>query len=281
MIAILGASGQVGSALLRLLADAALPVSRSDLDLEEIDRIGPWLRRVKPDAVINCAAYTAVDAAEVEVDLAYRLNAEAVSALARDTAEVGARFVTFSTDYVFDGTKGSPYVESDAPNPLNVYGASKAEGERLALEANPDALVIRTSWVMSSTHHNFIRTMIRLMHAGPVSVVDDQRGRPTFAEDLAPAVLQALKARVSGLLHLTNQGETTWFHLAQEIAELSGLDAEVNPIPTKEAGRPAARPADSRLDSERTTAHGLTPLPHYRPTLERAVEDIMSEEAAW
>ncbi len=277
MIVVLGANGQLGSAFVRLLGDRARPVSRAELDLNHTDRIENWVRSESPRTLINCAAFTAVDSAESNEAEARRVNAGAVEKLALATATIGATFVTFSTDYVFDGTKGTPYVESDRPNPLNVYGATKAEGERLALEVNPDALVVRTSWVMSSTHDNFIRTILGRLREGPVSVVDDQLGRPTFAEDLAPAVLEAVEAGLSGILHLTNQGETTWCGLAREIADLSGLSAQTTPITTAEAGRPAPRPADSRLDSERTEPERLTPLPPYRLSLGRAVAAVLSE----
>ncbi len=277
MIAVLGANGQLGSAFVRLLGESANPVTRADLDLNDTGRVEDWLLAVSPTLVINCAAFTGVDAAETRPAEARRVNAEAVERLARGTAAIGARFVTFSTDYVFDGTKGSPYVESDEPNPPNVYGVTKAEGERLALQANPDTLVVRTSWVMSSTHDNFIPVILRLLRTGSVSVVDDQIGRPTFVDDLAPAVLEASDAGLTGILHLTNQGETTWCGLAREIAELSGIDATVTPINTEKSGRAAPRPADSRLDSERVQPEGLTLLPQYRPSLETAVAALVSD----
>lgn len=277
MIVVLGASGQLGSAFARLLGDSAMPVTRADLDLDDTDRIEGWVKATAPEVLINCAAFTGVDAAESRPHDAYRINAEAVGRLALGAAETDTRLVTFSTDYVFDGSKGQPYVESDEPNPLNVYGSTKAEGERLALQENPDTLVVRTSWVMSSTHDNFIRTILRLLRSGSVSVVDDQIGRPTFVDDLARAVMEAVATGTSGMLHLTNQGETTWCGLAREIAELSGSKGSVSPITTAESDRAAPRPADTRLESERLQTERLTPLPHYRPSLERAVASIVSE----
>jgi len=271
MIVVLGANGQLGSAFVRLLGREAIPVTRGDLDLADTGTIVPWLEHLRPDLVINCAAYTAVDQAEKDPDTARRVNATAVGELARGTAAIGARLVTFSTDYVFDGNKGRPYVESDPTSPINVYGSTKEEGERLALEADPQALVIRTSWVMSGTHQNFIRTILRLMHAGPVRVVDDQVGRPTFADDLAAGTMRVLDAGLTGIVHLTNAGQTTWWGLSREIAAMAGLEAEVVPITTAESGRLATRPADSRLDSERLAAAGVASLPHYRESLERAV----------
>jgi dTDP-4-dehydrorhamnose reductase len=275
VIAVLGAGGQLGSAFVRLLPEDTIAVTRAEVDLGRPDEIDSWISATRPELVINCAAYTAVDAAESDRDAARLVNATAVGRLAQSTAAHGVGLVTFSTDYVFDGSKATGYVESDLPNPLNVYGSTKLEGERLVTEAHPDALVIRTSWVLSGTHRSFASTMFDLIPKGPVGVVDDQHGRPTLVDDLAPATMNAVSIRVSGVLHLANQGETTWYGLAREVAEIAGLDPSlVTPITTDESPRPAQRPANSVLDSERVGDLGLTPLPHYREALEDAVTQI-------
>jgi dTDP-4-dehydrorhamnose reductase len=277
VIAVLGAGGQLGSAFVRLLPDDTVPVTRAELDLGRPDQIDAWMSAARPELVINCAAYTAVDAAEGDPEGARLVNATAVGRLAESTAAHGVGLVTFSTDYVFDGTKPIGYVESDLTNPLNVYGLTKLEGEELATEAHPSALVIRTSWVLSGTHRNFASTMLDLISRGPVGVVDDQHGRPTLVDDLAPATMSAVSSRVRGVLHLANQGMTTWYGLAREVAEIARLDPSlVTPITTKEFPRPASRPANSVLDSERVGDLGLTPLPHYRAALEDAVRHIAS-----
>jgi dTDP-4-dehydrorhamnose reductase len=277
VIAVLGAGGQLGSAFVRILPDDTVPVTRAELDLGRPEKIDAWVSAARPELVINCAAYTAVDDAEGDPEGARLVNATAVGRLAESTAAHGVGLVTFSTDYVFDGTKPTGYVESDLPNPLNVYGLTKLEGEELATEAHPSALVIRTSWVLSGTHPNFASTMLDLISKGPVGVVDDQHGRPTLVDDLAPATMAAVNARASGVLHLASQGKTTWFGLAREVAELAGLDPSlVTPITTEEFPRPARRPANSALDSERVGDLGLTPLPHYRAALEYAVRRIAS-----
>ncbi|MFQ5524308.1 MAG: dTDP-4-dehydrorhamnose reductase [Acidimicrobiia bacterium] len=277
MIAVLGAGGQLGSAFCRLLGAAAHPVTRAELDLTDLAAIQPWMEARRPEVVVNCAAYTAVDAAEEDEATARRVNADAVGVLAEAARDSGARLVTFSTDYVFDGTKPEPYVESDPPHPMSAYGRTKAEGERLALEANPEALVVRTSWVLSGTHPNFAATMLRLIRQGPVQVVNDQRGRPTIVDDLAPATLACVEAGAYGIVHLTNQGETTWYGLACEIAQIAGLDPDrVSPCTTEEFPRPAPRPANSVLDSERLEGLGVAALPHYRPSLERVVADLVA-----
>jgi dTDP-4-dehydrorhamnose reductase len=200
-----------------------------------------------------------------------------VEALAAATARHEARLVTFSTDYVFDGEKETGYVESDLPNPLNVYGHTKLEGEQLALKANPEGLVIRTSWLLSTTHRNFLTTMLARLAEGAVSVVDDQRGRPTFVDDLVIGCLEAIDAGASGVLHLTNQGETTWFGLACEIAELAGRDpGMVRPISSAALDRPAKRPANSVLDSERLEEVGVIPLPPRDSSLEKTFLELQA-----
>jgi dTDP-4-dehydrorhamnose reductase len=272
VIAVLGASGQLGSAFVRLLGDSALVVDRAHLDLRDPDSIETWVDRERPHTIINCAAYTAVDAAETDEQTAQTVNARAVGILAESSAKQGARLVTFSTDYVFDGEAPSAYTESSTPNPLNAYGRTKLEGERLALAAFGDVLVVRTSWVMSGTHPNFTSKMIDLIAKRPVQVVDDQRGHPTFADDLAIATMAAIQAGASGILHLTNQGETTWFGLAREIAQIAGFDEDlVTACSSSDFQTPAQRPRNSVLESERLAGLGVPPLPHYRQSLETAI----------
>lgn len=277
MIDVIGASGQLGTSLMRVLGPRAQPVTREDLDLTETSSIREWARGRKREAIINCAAYTAVDAAEDDEETARLVNATAVEELARASLQNEARFITFSTDYVFDGRKETPYVESDSPNPFSAYGRTKLEGERRALEANPDALVIRTSWVLSGTHSNFAATMLRLLRRGPVDVVTDQIGKPTLTDDLAVGVLECLEEDVTGILHLANGGPVSWFELAREIAELAGLDPEqVRPTTSEHFKRPAPRPANSVLDSERLPRLAVNPLPDHRTTLPAVVESLMS-----
>ena len=275
MIVVTGAAGQLGSAFRRRLGDDARYLTRPDLDLTDPAAIRPVIEKLRPTAVINCAAYTAVDQAEEHEATARVVNATAVGELADVTKDIGVRLVTFSTDYVFDGSKEGPYVETDEPKPLNAYGRTKLEGERLALGANPETLVIRTSWLLSGTHPNFAATMLRLIAAGPVQVVDDQRGRPTFVDDLVAGTLDALEAGATGILHLANAGTTTWYDLAREIADLAGLDADrVQPATTDDFPWPARRPANSVLESVRLVELGLAPLPDYHDSLRRAVEQL-------
>ncbi len=277
MIVITGPTGQLGTAFGRLLGDREVRIlSEDELDFQNLDAIPPALAAIGPSIVINCAAYTAVDAAEEDEETARIVNATAVGVLAKASADLGARFVTFSTDYVFDGTKAGGYVESDATHPMSAYGRTKLEGEQLAVANHPEALIVRTSWLLSGTHPNFASTMIKLIGKGPVKVVDDQRGRPTLADDLARVTLDAIDRKASGVVHLANEGVTTWFGLAREIAAIAGLDPErVTPCTTAEFPRPAPRPADSVLDSERIEALGIGPMPPYQPGLESAVERLL------
>lgn len=268
MIAVLGSNGQLGAAFLRLLGGDASPVPRTHLDLEDIETIPAWVERNRPETIINCAAYTSVDAAETDRNTARLVNAVAVGALAEAANDQGSKLVTFSTDYVFDGEKTTGYVESDIPNPLNVYGRTKLEGERLALSRHSRALVIRTSWLLSTTHPNFLTTMLATLAEGEVLVVDDQRGRPTFVDDLVRGTLAAMDGEASGVLHLTNSGVATWSQLAREIATLAGYDPnQIKPISSASLDRPALRPANSILDSHRIEDLGLDAMPHYSESL--------------
>ncbi len=275
-----GAAGQLGGELRKLLGEAGTALTRADLDLADLEAIEPAVVAAAPDVVVNCAAYNDVDRAEAEPHEARVVNALAVERLAVAARRIGAGFVTFSTDFVFDGRASAPYVESSPPAPLNRYGESKLEGERLALAAHPGALVVRTSWVLSGRPRNFAATMLRLAAAGPLTVVDDQVGSPTLVADLAPAVLAAVEAGVAGLLHLSNQGELSRFELAREVLALAGRDPElVAPGSTEEFGAAADRPRRAVLRSERLERWGLAPLPHYRPGLAKAVAALVEAGA--
>ena len=263
---VIGASGQVASAIARRFASShhlVTQLGRADLDLSDPVAARETVLRLAPEFVINAAAYTAVDRAETESEAAFALNATGPAAAAAAAAEVGAPFLHFSTDYVFDGTKGSPYVETDTPRPLGVYGRSKLEGELAIADANPKHVILRTSWVCGPTGANFLRTMLRLAaERDELGVVDDQRGNPTFAGDLADGTLRIVERLGSdrpeeawGVFHLTGGGDTTWCGFARAImagsASRGGPAARVNPITTADYPTPVTRPADSRLHCAR------------------------------
>ena len=238
------------------------------------------LAALAPGILVNCSAYTAVDRAEAEPDEACAVNALAVGGMAEVAAEIGAAFVTFSTDYVFDGAKATPYLESDEPSPLNVYGASKLEGERVAFDAHPGPLVIRTSWLLSATHPNFVASILARVRRGPVQVVDDQFGRPTIADDLAAGSMAAVAAGATGVLHLTNTPTVSWFDLAREVVRLAGLDPGLVESRSTEAGVDrASRPMNSTLGSERRERIGIDPLPPFAASLPAIVAAHSAHEA--
>jgi len=274
VILVTGGAGQLGTAFRKVLPEARY-IDLADLDLTDLEGLAGALEEVRPAAIINCAAYTAVDRAEREEALAVIVNGSAVGVMAEHAARHRVPFLTFSTDYVFPGDGEEPYLESSPTDPINAYGRSKLAGEGAALAACPEALVVRTSWLVSGTHPNFVATMLRLAAEREVRVVDDQRGCPTMVDDLAPAAWAALRAGASGLLHLTNSGETTWFRFARAAVARAGLDpGRIVPCPTADYPTPARRPVYSVLGSERRGPLGLPDLPHWEDSLPAVVEGL-------
>ncbi len=257
-ILLTGRSGQVGWELERALTPLGelIATDRATLDLADADAIRRVVREVKPDVVVNAAAYTAVDRAEAEPELATRINGTAPGVLAEEAKRLDALLVHYSTDYVFDGTKATPYVETDAPGPLNVYGRTKLEGER-AIEAVGGAhLILRTSWVYAPRGRNFFLAIAKKARAGEVlRVVDDQTGTPTSAAFLAASTAALLRrsdrAALRGLYHLVPFGKTTWCGFARAIVAALGARVDVAAISSKAYPTPAPRPMNSVLDANR------------------------------
>jgi dTDP-4-dehydrorhamnose reductase len=271
---VLGANGQLGTAFMELVGRRAHPLSRSEADLTDPEGVLRTLNQLEPSVVVNCAAYTDVEGAEAEEELATLVNGTAVGVLADWCDERDVHFLTFSTDYVFDGHATGPYVESSVPTPINAYGRSKQVGEEAALAHG--GLVVRTSWLLSPTHPNFVSKILELAAKGDVRVVDDQIGSPTVARDLAAACLDAVELGVTGLLHLTNQGTTTWYGLALFAVAAAGLNEDhVIPCASSEYATVARRPGYSALASERLEGLGLTRLPLWRVSVGRLVEGIV------
>jgi dTDP-4-dehydrorhamnose reductase len=263
-VAITGAAGQLGRALVAAFPDA-LAFTRADWDVTQLPPpalLGP----LQPSLVLHAAAWTGVDAAEADPAGAEAVNVEGT----RNAVLLGAPLVCYSTDYVFDGTKGSPYVESDEPNPLSVYGRTKLEGEREVR----DGWIVRSSWLFGATGHNFVRTMLRLgRERDEVSVVDDQRGSPTYAGHLAEATRRVVGLPF-GLYHVAADGDCTWAELADAIFEEAGVSCRVRRISAAEWGAAAPRPAYSVLRSEKSD----TPrLPHWREGLRECLARIADE----
>lgn len=269
-ILLTGRSGQVGWELARLLPAMGEVVStgRDELDLADADAIRRAVREAKPQLIVNAGAYTAVDKAESEPELAMRINGAAPGVLAEEAKRVGAMLVHYSTDYVFDGTKVGAYVEADTPNPLSVYGRTKLAGERAIRDSGCRHLILRTSWVYGPRGKNFFLTIARKAASGErLRVVADQRGVPTTSGFLAERTVALLAKDASGVLHLVPGGETTWYEFAREIVRLMASRSEVQPIKTGEFPAAARRPANSVLDNRKAAAALGTPMPDWRTLL--------------
>jgi dTDP-4-dehydrorhamnose reductase len=291
-IAVTGRSGQVVQALIERVraSDEIVAIARPEADLQDDAGMARAVKDARPDLVISAAAYTAVDLAESEADLAFRINADGAAAVARAAREAGAPVVHLSTDYVFDGTLDRPYREDDLTGPLGVYGASKLAGEGAVVAANPNHVILRTAWVYSPFGKNFVRTMLTLAGSrDEVAVVSDQRGAPTNALDIADAVLAVGRNLVErpatglrGIFHMTGGGETTWAEFAEAVfafsAAAGGPSARVRKIPTSAYPTPARRPTNSRLDTSRLAERHGVRLPHWFSSLRPCVERLVVHE---
>ena len=271
-----GASGQLGRELLGVFDATRYEVvapTRLQLDLENRDSVLRAICSTRPDVVVHAGAWTAVDACEDDPDRALRVNALGTRHVQHAARVVGARVCFISTDYVFAGTARQPYDEWAQPDPRSVYGRSKLGGE---LELDPEALVVRCSWVCGYHGRNFVKTMLRLAaERDEWGVVADQHGCPTFAGDLAGAIHRLVVARMSGTFHVTNQGATTWFDLARATLEYAGLGPDrIRPLTTAEFPTRAARPAYSVLDNAALRLQGLPLLPDWRESLDRLVKEL-------
>ena len=271
-----GAGGQLATAFARLLEGEVFLSREEALDIRDAEAVRAAVRGFAPDAVLHCAAYTNVDGAEADPETAEAVNVLGTRNVVEAVRGTHTAVVYFSTDYVFDGAKGTPYVETDRPRPLNVYGRTKLAGEREVLRW-VHGTVFRTSWLFSETGHNFVRTILaaareRAGTGEPLRVVDDQVGSPTYATHLAVAVDETLRRGVGpGIYHLAGSGYCSWCELAREVVQLAGLEVDVEPITTAEAGRPARRPAFSALGSERPVPR----LPHWAEGVAEAVDRLV------
>lgn len=271
-------SGQLGTALATIGGANVSLVDRAALDITDLAAIEPALSELAPDVVINASAYNRVDAAETDPDLAFAVNATGPAYLARAATALEARFVHVSTDYVFGGTQQRPYCEDDPTEPLGVYAASKLAGEHLALAYGPSSLVVRTSGVFgrtrSGTGGNFVLSILRQARAGkPLRVVADKIAAPTYAVDLARAILSLVAAGASGRVHITNSGCCTWYEFACAILEEAGIDAAIEPVSYSGTADVARRPLYSVLDLSRLESLGVT-MPHWRDGLRRYLQEI-------
>jgi dTDP-4-dehydrorhamnose reductase len=291
-ILIFGSSGQVGWELRHKLAclGQIAAVEYPKVDFSQPDSIRETVRASNPSVILNAAAYTAVDKAESEPELAMAINGTAPGVIAEEAKRLGSILVHYSTDYVFDGTKPSPYLESEAPNPLSVYGKTKLAGDEAILAAGCEALILRTSWVYGARGNNFVLTMLRLAgERSDLRIVDDQRGAPTSSECIAQATADILAQILppakgglegrSGIYNLTNAGETTWFGFAKALladqCEFDGTAAPtLVPIKTSEFPRPARRPANSRLSCRRLEDTFGVRMPDWEVALSLVLETL-------
>lgn len=275
-ILVTGAGGQLGHDLTEALQnEEVFPRDHAALDISDRAAVMSAVRDVRPDWIINAAAYNDVDGAESAKEQAFAVNAIGAGNLAEAAREVGAMLIHISTDYVFDGLKGSAYIEDDAPNPLSVYGSSKLEGERRVLNSGARVCVLRTAWLYGLHGKNFVKAIIaKKQSGGPLEVVADQMGSPTYTADLAEAIRRLVRTDVQGLFHVANAGACSRFELAKEIV---GGSVEVRPITTAKAHRRARRPANSSLTSVRWPS---TRLPTLRPWQAALKEFLHSYSAA-
>jgi len=273
-ILITGAQGQLGHALRQALSEADLILKDlPEFDLTQSDSESQIVA-ARPSVILHAGAYTNVDGAEREPDRALAVNAQGTTFVARTAAMLNARLIYISTDYVFDGTKSTPYREEDVPHPINVYGLSKREGEIAALTNCPNTLVVRTSWLYGHAGNNFVKTIMRLAGERPfLEVVGDQRGCPTNADDLALALKDLLMSDMRGICHVTNTGDCTWHEFAEAIVSLMDISTPVRPITTAQAGRLARRPAYSVLAQGRLGAVRAL-LPHWQDALARFMRHV-------
>lgn len=289
-ILVIGRQGQVAESLALAVRNRSgvelVTASRPDVDLEIEGSLGRAIEAAEPEIVINAAAFTAVDRAETEEAVARRINAYAAGEGAAAAAEIGVPFIQLSTDYVFHGSGKSAWRETDAVRPINAYGRTKAEGEAQVLVADARHAVVRTSWVVSPFGHNFVKTMLRLAsERDEIAVVDDQRGCPTSALDLADGLLQlaplAVTGKASGIFHLAARGTASWAELAEHVMQCSaaagGPSASIRPIETADFPTPAVRPAHSVLDCGKAEKELGIVLPHWRDSVSNIVQILVSK----
>lgn len=287
IVLVTGANGQLGWELQQFVAkDPDLPfhflfADRNLLDLSQPEKFATLFKYKYPAYLINCGAYTLVDKAETDKENAYQINAAVVGTLAKMCADINCKFIHFSTDYVFDGNGKQPYKTDDATNPINYYGYTKCKGEELVLENNPEAIIIRTSWVYSTHGKNFVKTMIRLLQEKEsIGVVADQTGSPTYAADLAAAVIQIILEDIAGnsqkgIYHYCNTGIISWFDFAMAIKQAIQSSCNIQPIPVVEYPTPAKRPTYSALDCTKTCIDFNIQLKPWKDSLIHCVSQLM------
>ncbi len=273
-----GVNGQLGHDVVLILKELNIDVvapERDEFDLTNREQIQKYILKEKPDVIIHCAAYTAVDKAEDEKDLCYVVNVEGTRAIAEIAKQIKAKLIYVSTDYVFDGLGKEPHFENKETKPVNYYGYTKEQGEIIIRELLDKYFIVRTSWVYGSNGNNFVKTMLKLAETrSEISVVSDQIGAPTYAKDLAEFIVNLVKTNQYGIYHGVNEGYCSWYEFAKTIFEKSGIEINISPISTKEYPTKAARPLNSRLLKGNTDKAGIKRLPHWEDALSRFIDEL-------
>ncbi|OXA81450.1 dTDP-4-dehydrorhamnose reductase [Flavobacterium aquidurense] len=275
-ILVTGANGQLGSELSVLAANYPkyewIFADRTKVTLDNLDLLQFQLNEINPDIIFNCGAYTAVDKAETEKELAFTINYSAIEVIAKYAKKNTVKLIHISTDYVFDGSSSVALNEEAETNPINIYGESKRAGEIACLKENPDSIIIRTSWVYSKFGNNFVKTMQRLMQErDEINVVNDQIGSPTYAADLAQAMITVLQSPnwISGIYNYSNEGEISWYEFALAIKEFGGYNCKVGGIASASYPTPAKRPEFSLLDKKKIREIYNLEIPNYKESLKK------------
>nr|WP_320021510.1 dTDP-4-dehydrorhamnose reductase [uncultured Draconibacterium sp.] len=286
-VLVTGAYGQLGSEIRRLSKEFPILnicyANSIELDIINTQQIRRFVRKNKIGALVNCAAYTAVDRAEIQPEYTALINTQGPHNLSFVAKEFNLRFIHISTDYVFDGKANTPYLEDDLTNPVGVYGRTKLEGEKRVMGIYPKSIIIRTSWLYSSYGNNFVKTMLRMMQSGTeVGVIADQIGTPTYAADLAYAILKILLFHdfnmKSGIYHFSNEGVASWYDFAQAVHEMTGASCMVKPLTSREYHTKAERPAYSVLDKSKIKKAFYLKVPYWRNSLRECLAYIYREK---
>lgn len=272
-VLVTGVNGQLGYDVVKELekrGHQAVGVDRKEMDLTSTQQIKECIENVNPEAIIHCAAYTAVDKAEEEEELCRRVNAIATKEIVECAKKLDVPMIYISTDYVFDGTKDGEYTEQDTPNPINVYGKTKYEGEVYVQELLEKYYIVRISWVFGENGNNFIDTMLKLAKdRDEINVINDQVGSPTYTKDLAPLLVDMIETDKYGVYHATNEGYCTWYEFAKEIFKIANIDIKVNPITTKEYPTKAIRPMNSKMSKEKLYYINLKILENWKSAVQK------------
>lgn len=280
-ILVTGYTGQLGYDVVRLGSSLGLDmvgVGLSDLDITNQEEVVRYVKLVSPDAVIHCAAYTAVDKAEDDRDACWNVNVAGTRYLAEAAKEVRAKFMYISTDYVYNGKGSSPFQESDTPDPIGYYGYTKYEGEECVKRIYDRYFIVRISWVFGLNGSNFVKTMLRLAETrNEINIVGDQIGSPTYTVDLARLLISMIQSEEYGIYHASNEGFCSWAEFAIEIFRQANKNIKVNPIPTEEYPTRAVRPKNSRMSKEKLKQHGFDPLPSWQNAVKRYLMELSRE----